>query len=283
VRAKLLAAFSASALIALGASSTAGAVTIGQTSAANFNCAPNLDVTTQSVSSGSDYVVPSTGGILNWTLTSWSHEANGTPGSLTMKVWHHVSGLTYQAVSHDGPRTLTVNSLNTFNTQMPVKAGDILGLHTTEGSLGCVFTTANAGDVPPFFNGDLQDGQSATFNNGSPGFRQNISAVVTPSNTFTVGATTKNKKKGTATLTIADLPNPGDLTASGSGVKAASTATISKAVLPGTATLLIKAKGKKKKTLNAKGNVKLKVAVTYTPTGGDASTKSVKVKLKKKL
>jgi hypothetical protein len=44
----------------------------------------------------------------------------------------------------------------------------------------------------------------------------------TPSNTFTLGARTKNKKKGTATLTIADLPNPGDLTASGNGVKAAS-------------------------------------------------------------
>jgi hypothetical protein len=98
--------------------------------------------------SGNSYVVPSSGGILNWTLRSWSHQANSTPGSLTMKIWHQVSGLTYQAVSHDGPRPLTVSTLNTFNTQLSVKAGDVLGLHNIQDGVGCVFGTGDPGDVP---------------------------------------------------------------------------------------------------------------------------------------
>ena len=107
---------------------------------------------------------------------------------------------------------------------------------------------------------------------------------VKPSNAVTLGAITRNKKKGTATLPV-NVPNPGELTGSGNGVKASSAgrAVISKSVGAGQAQLLIKAKGKKKKQLNQEGKVKLSVAVTYTPTGGDTSTQSVKVKLKKKL
>jgi hypothetical protein len=103
------------------------------------------------------------------------------------------------------------------------------------------------------------------------------------SNSFTFAGVTRNKKKGTATLKV-NVPNPGELTGSGNGVKAYSAgAVISKSVGAGQAQLLIKAQGKKSKQLNQKGKVKLSVAVTYTPTGGDPSTQSVKVKLKKKL
>jgi hypothetical protein len=105
-----------------------------------------------------------------------------------------------------------------------------------------------------------------------------------PSNAFTLGAVARNKKKGTATLNLI-LPNPGELTASGNGVSAASAgrAVISKAVGVGPAQLLIKATGKKKRKLNETGKVKLNVVVTYTPTGGDPNTQSVMVKLKRKL
>jgi hypothetical protein len=111
-----------------------------------------------------------------------------------------------------------------------------------------------------------------------------FAVFVKPSNAFTVGAITRNQKKGTATLTL-NVPNPGELTGSGNGVKASSAGRtmISKSVGAGQAQLLIKAKGKKKKQLNQKGKVKLNVAITYTPTGGDPSSQSAKVKLKKKL
>ena len=122
-----------------------------------------------------------------------------------------------------------------------------------------------------------------TFIFGDGGYRLNISAVLVPTNTFSLSPITRNKKKGTASLT-ATVPNPGDLTASGNGVSAAAAgrAVSSKAVGADTAQLLIRAKGKKKRKLNETGKVKLDVAVTYTPTGGDPATQSVKVKLKKK-
>jgi hypothetical protein len=104
------------------------------------------------------------------------------------------------------------------------------------------------------------------------------------SNSFTLGSITRNKKKGTATLTV-ELPNAGDLSASGRGVKVftAPQALSSKSVGAGQTQLLIKANGKKKRKLNETGKVKLNVAVTYTPTGGAPSSQSVKVKLKKRL
>jgi hypothetical protein len=105
-----------------------------------------------------------------------------------------------------------------------------------------------------------------------------------PPNAFTLGAITRNKKKGTATITVT-VPNPGELTGSGNGVKASSAgrAVISKSVGAGQAKLTIKAVGNKKRKLNETGKVKLNVAITYTPTGGSAKSQSVKVKLKKRL
>jgi hypothetical protein len=104
------------------------------------------------------------------------------------------------------------------------------------------------------------------------------------SSAFTIDSITRNKKKGTATITVSGQ-FPGELIASGNGVKASSAggAVISKAVGAGQSQLLIKAKGKKKKKLKRKGKAKVNVTVTYTPTGGSPKTQSVKLKLKKKL
>jgi hypothetical protein len=111
-----------------------------------------------------------------------------------------------------------------------------------------------------------------------------LDRAITPSNAFTIDGIRRNKKKGTATITVS-LPNPGELAATGNGVKASSArqAVISKSVGAGQAQLLIKAKGKKKRKLNRKGKTKLNLAITYTPTLGRSNTQSLKVKLKKRL
>jgi hypothetical protein len=102
------------------------------------------------------------------------------------------------------------------------------------------------------------------------------------SNDFTIASIARNKKKGTATVTV-NLPDPGELIGSGKGVKASSArAVTSKSAPAGPAQLVIKAKGKKKRKLATTGKVKLSVAITFTPTGGKAKTVSLKVKLKKK-
>jgi hypothetical protein len=98
---------------------------------------------------------------------------------------------------------------------------------------------------------------------------------------FTIDGVRRNKKKGTATIT-AGVDFPGELLASGKGVKASSAVT-SKAVAAGQAKLVIKAKGKNRRKLNENGKVKLKLAISYTPAGGTLHTQSLKVKLKKKI
>ena len=140
--------------------------------------------------------------------------------------------------------------------------------------------------VERFFNdADGLDPWDITNTGDIGAFRITPQTPPKPGNAFSLGAITRNKKKGTATLTV-NVPNPGELSGSGSGAKVASSsgrAVISKSVPAGSAQLLIKATGKKKRKLNDTGKVKLNVAITYTPTGGDPSTQSTKVKLKKKL
>ena len=64
-----------------------------------------------------------------------------------------------------------------------------------------------AGDTMLYANpSDAADGQEVAFTT-IPTRRPNVSAVVAPTNTFTPGPITRDKKKGTATLT-ATVPNP---------------------------------------------------------------------------
>jgi len=263
---------------AVSASPAAASVTIGQLAPGTPNiCNNDHEFVQQTVTSGNSYVVPSTG-----TITSWSHNARAaTNQELTMKIFRPLGGTSYRVVGHDGPHPLNEGALNTFPANISVKPGDVLGLYDRAGFPGCGFTAS--GDLALERTGNAADGDEPSFPFMDHNLRLNVAAVLVPANTFTLGATTRNKKKGTATLAVY-VPNPGELSGSvnGANVASAGRAVVSKAVGPGNAQLLIKAKGKKKRKLNEKGKVKLNVAVTYTPTGGDPSTQSLKVKLKRK-
>jgi hypothetical protein len=94
---------------------------------------------------------------------------------------------------------------------------------------------------------------------------------------FTIGSLTRNKKKGTATLSV-DVPGAGVLTATGKGLKKAST----NATALGSVELKLKASGKAKRKLADKGKAKLTVTVSWAPTGNTAASQKHPVKLKKK-
>jgi hypothetical protein len=274
----LVASVVVAGLLVAGPSSATGAITIGQTGPLTEVCGAGFDWVQPTVTSGNPYVVPAT--VSAGRITSWGTDAAVAGGMVTMKVFRKVADpATYMAVGHDGPRTLT-GGVNTFaGINVPVRAGDVLGLYTVA-EAGCGLDAP--GDTLYFRLGDLADGQSGAFTS-LPDFRLNISAVVAPSNSFTFGGLQRNKRKGTATLTV-DVPNPGELIGSGNGISAAAAAVISKTVTaPGAVTLTIKARGKKKRKLNETGKVKVTLNVSYTPTGGDPSTQSRKLKLKKKL
>ena len=177
--------------------------------------------------------------------------------------------------------------LQTLSANLPIRVGDFVGLDLVSST-----SVVKAGTVPGsttyewgFPGGPvLPDGATAPPKNTYPGMELPFNAEVAPSNTFSFGATQRDKKKGTATLKLT-LPNGGELSGFGQWRKRRKGrwAVISKAVSAGRAQLLVKAKGKKKRKLNEKGKVKLNVAVTYTPTNGTPATQSLKVKLKKKL
>jgi hypothetical protein len=256
------------------ASQAMAATTVGQVAPAtppSPTCSGGpVDLVQPTVSSGTPYVVP--GDIASPVVTSWT--TNAAPGAgqaLTFKVFRATGATrTFLQVAHDGPRPVASGTMSSFPVDIPVKAGDVLGLNSN-GANTCLFPATDSNELRM---GNLADGENDAFLL-TEADRLNVSAVVKPSNVITLGGLVRNKKKGTAILNVA-VPGPGTLAVSGNGVKA-----INKSVSAGAAKLLIKATGKRRKRLNQTGKVRLKVAITYSPTGGDPSTQSTKLKLKK--
>jgi hypothetical protein len=118
-------------------------------------------------------------------------------------------------------------------------------------------------------------------NSSAPGADgSDIGAVeLQPSNALKLGKLKKNKKKGTATLTVT-LPQPsaGTLVLTGKGLKKLTKSVTGQASLK----LKIAGKGKVAKALRKKGKRKVQIKVTYTPTGNSALTLTKKAKLVKK-
>ena len=262
-----------------GGTAPAGAsVTVGQTQADVQTCSDGYDWVQPTVTSGNTYIIPAAYPVEE--ITSWTNTANALGGTMAMKVWRHVSGSNYMAVARDGPRTLIPNTVNTFSgLSIPVQPGDLLGLHAGPGNPSCIFEVT--GDAGHYFQGDLANGATGGPFVPDSDDRINLTAEVSPSNAFNIGATARNKKGGTATLHLS-IPNPGELTVSGKGVKSADAST-SRAVVPGPVSLLIKAKGKKKRKLNRTGKVNLAAKISFAPTGGSPRTQTRKIKLQKRL
>ena len=102
-----------------------------------------------------------------------------------------------------------------------------------------------------------------------------------PSNEFSFGKVKKNKKKGTAKLTIEIVEGPGDLDLA----KTKKVKSDDEAVEAEGATeqkLKLKPKGKAKKRLNKRGKAKVTAEVTYIPDGGEPNTQEKKLKLKRR-
>jgi DNA-binding beta-propeller fold protein YncE len=94
-------------------------------------------------------------------------------------------------------------------------------------------------------------------------------------NEFSFGKVKKNKRKGTAKLTV-EVPGPGGLElAKTKKVKGAS----KQALSAGDVKLVIKPRGNAKKKVAEKGKSKVRAEVTFTPDRGDPNTKIKRVKL----
>lgn len=99
-----------------------------------------------------------------------------------------------------------------------------------------------------------------------------------PDNSFEFGKVKKNKRKGTAKVTVI-VHAPGAVQLAGSKKLKADEET---AAAAGEVKLDVKAKGRARSKLSSKGKAKVKLEVTFTPTGGTPNTQSKKVKLVKR-
>jgi len=102
--------------------------------------------------------------------------------------------------------------------------------------------------------------------------------VAPPSNDFSLGQATKNKRKGTAKLKV-NIPGAG-------GVELARTRNVrganKRAESAGTVTLLVRSRGRARKTLDQQGTVAVAVKVTFSPDGGDPASERTRLKLVKR-
>jgi hypothetical protein len=102
--------------------------------------------------------------------------------------------------------------------------------------------------------------------------------VAPPSNDFSLGKATKNKRKGTAKLKV-NIPGPGELElAKTKKVKGAN----QRAEAAGSVTLRVKSRGKARKRLDEKGKVRVALKLTFSPEGGDPAVERARLKLVKK-
>jgi Ca2+-binding RTX toxin-like protein len=169
----------AMALIAVPSGASA-ATTVGQTffPGEPFTCngSPDWEVLQTGRASGPSYAAPSDG-----VLTSWSFEAGTLQTVMTLRVFRPTGTAHQYTVIADGSELKTIaasSGLNTFPTQIPVQAGDFVGIHSTSGTCGT--QTINSADTSDFrFATATAVGAMGTYT-PQTGFIYDISAKLEP-------------------------------------------------------------------------------------------------------
>jgi hypothetical protein len=154
--------------------SAQAATVIGRTGLPVFHCWFGPWGMVQGSNAGSvSYVIPFDG-----TITSFSAPADipGTRTKLLILQW--ISGETYKVVAKSDFGTFSTTGVQTFPTQIPVKAGQVIGAYGTV----CAQGTGNSADFFRTFDSPEPTAGTDTifpFSSG-PGLRVDLSATVEP-------------------------------------------------------------------------------------------------------
>jgi hypothetical protein len=133
-------------------------------------------------------------------ITSFSAASDSASTQVKLLVLQPVSGTTYNVVAKSDAGTFTATGVQTFPTQISVRAGQVIG----DWGYICGLSTSNAADHFHYFSGsDPALGAPQAFPIAGPGgVRANVSANLEPSTTGPTGeraaALKKCKKKRTA-------------------------------------------------------------------------------------
>jgi hypothetical protein len=268
----LLAATFAGALICAMAAArpAAAAVTLGQLAPPGTAtpCTPTADYLQPSITGGNLYIARQAG-----TITSWSTESSGAGATYVFKVFRRTSDPdVFQVVARASMHTLT-SGLNTVPVDISVRSGDMIGINESGAMSSCLFS--QPGDGVLTRAGNLAPGSSGGFVPQND-VRLNLAALLVPSNSFGVTAVTRDKKQGTATMTVS-VSNPGVIALAGKGLKKAH---ISRNVaVAGSIAFHLAAAGAKKRKLQKTGKVAVAPTLTFSPASGDPASGVVSVKL----
>jgi hypothetical protein len=261
------------AVLGLGMAAAAPAhasVTIGQlpTAAPSPRCTVDADYLQPSVTGGNLYIARQAG-----TITSWSTNSFNSGATYVFKVFRRTSDPdVFQVIARSEPHSL-LPGLNTVPVSIPVRSGDMIGINESGAPNSCTFVVP--GDSVLSHPGDLSDGAAGEFS-AVEDVRLNLSAVLVPSNEFTLGTVTRDRRRGSASLT-AYVSNPGLVTISGKGLKRQIAKTVA---VPGPVPFQIASAGSFKRRLERKGKVAVNPTVTFYPAGGDPASKSITVRLR---
>ncbi|HKH22435.1 MAG TPA: hypothetical protein VKA88_02350 [Solirubrobacterales bacterium] len=274
-RRRAAAALAAACLLSLVSAAVASAaVTVGQLpeTAPGPSCpgsATGADYLQTGVTGGNLYSARQAG-----TITFWSTRSSGPGATYVFKVFRRTSDPDFFQVVGRSTQHLLTAGINTFPTSLQVLSGDLIGLHEQGPANSCTFPMP--GDAVFSAAGDTQTGQMSQF---SPvtNVRLNLSAVLVPSNSFTIIGIVRHRRAGTATVTV-ELSNPGIVQLGGKGLQRrhATTAVATRV------NLKVVTIGKRARILSRRGSLKVAAAVTFYPSGGDPSTQTVTIKLRKK-
>ena len=162
-----------SAFFAFSATASAR-VDVGQIVDPNSSaCSQNL-TWLQTVSPNNRYVVPERG-----VLTQWSFLGGAiVPTQMRLKVGRPAGGNNYTIVGESAFQNPVASTLNTYPTQIPVEAGDIIGFYFQGSNFVDCALPGSPGHQDSFTTNDIAPGSTATFTpeNG----QLDIAAVLEP-------------------------------------------------------------------------------------------------------
>jgi hypothetical protein len=210
-------------------------------------------------------------------VVSWRAASLGAVANISLRILRPTGGP--DSFTGVGTSAATTVAGMAIPTVLPIQIGDLLGLNVGSGSSGMVLGSAGAASQLYWTLPPLGDGETRAGSHGP--VETLVQATIDPFSAFSFDRTARNKKNGTATVSLS-VPNPGQLAYSGAGLNIAEKAASKPITAPGTVSFLIKAAGKKMKKLNSRGKVKVTPTFTFTPLGGNPNPESISIVLRKK-
>jgi hypothetical protein len=260
-------------------------VTLGSPLTSSFTvmpCGLPAETVSQTALPGATLTSPFDGKIVSWQIKG----ASGGP--FYLQVVHPLGGGLYTSTGSVASQVISGPSgVLTFSANLPIKAGDTIGLKNTSGSdmLGYASTPGAAYNE---WSPGLADGGAGQAPSYVGTYELALNATVAPSSAFTFAVLGK-------TLNV-NVSSPGAVVVTDAAAKthagAAFAAKKKKQKLllnpssasggPGTITVPLALTKSAKKTVKKKGKLKLKAKITFTPTGGLANSQTTALKLKAK-